>query len=176
MFEIGRVCYTCSTSRFRLAAPRRCSKATCVPQGSPRGQCGPRAVCSRGSSVAFCDSVESLSLVSALRLHPCSNSRLVQSARILVITLFGMEAIWAELKLGFVLCACSHSSRPALSPGVPAGRVSPRFHRCTGLGERTEAEKCKEFLCREAKALPGFRATHSSASAEELDAWGLGHE
>ena len=77
---------------------------------------------------------------------PCSNLRLVQSARILVITLFGMEAIWAELKLGFVPCACSHSSRPALaSPGVPAGRVSPRFIGAQGWERGQRRRNARNF-------------------------------
>lgn len=130
--------------------------------------------------MAFCDSLESLSLLRVvLTRHPpaCSDSLLVQSARILGTTPCGMEAIRAESGLGFVICVCSCSSLAALaSPASPAGRVSQRFHQYTGLGERTEAEKCKEFLSREAKTLPGFGAAHSSASAEEPDARGRRHE
>ena len=58
--------------------------------------------------------------------------------------------------------------------GGLAGRVSQRFHQCTEMGERPEAEKCEEFFSQEAKALPGFRATHSSAPAEGPEAWGQG--
>lgn len=69
--------------------------------------------------MAFYDSVVSLSLVLTLCLHTCSNSLSVPTARILAITLFGMEALWAELELGCAPCSCSYSLLPPL--GQPRG-------------------------------------------------------
>lgn len=78
----------------------------------------PWAICSRDNTVAFYESVDSLSLVLPFSCTPAPILS-VQTARILAVTLPGTEAMWAELGLGFATCSCPHSSLcPLGQPGV----------------------------------------------------------
>lgn len=97
--------------------------------------------------MAFCDSQESLSLVLPLHLHPCSNSLWVQSARILVITLFGTEATWAELEFGFCRMSCPHSSLPPLPALVPQWRAEVRGFICAQGWERGQRRRNARNFC-----------------------------
>lgn len=116
--------------------------------------------------MAIYDSLESLPCLT-LHLHTYSNSLSVQIAKILAILLFGTEALQAELGLGFTTCSCSQffsfspwSVLGALEGGGESKLEVSSMHRAGREGRGGEMQG----ILPEAKALPGFRATHSSTS------------
>lgn len=146
----------------------RCSQAP-VWSWLPHWPVRAPAICSGDSSVAFYDSVKSLSLVLPFTLIPALIPCWSKSPGSWPLPCFGQKPCGLSLGrvLPFVLFLFFFLSPwPAL--GAPAGRISQRFHPCTGLRERTEAEKCKEFS-QEAKALSDLGATPSSASEKGPD-------
>lgn len=142
-----------------------------VAGGYHVGQCKPWAICSSDSSVAFCDCVESLSLVLPFTFTPAPVPCRSKQPGPWPSPYFGREP--CGLSSGWVLPLVLV---PVFSPcPQPAGTVSQRFQSCPGLREKTEAEKCQEFS-REAKAWPGFRPAHrlSQQKGQILGTRGMG--
>lgn len=117
------------------------------------GQWEPWAIYAGGSSVAFYDSVKSLSLA-----LPFTFTRTLLPYRSKQLRSWPSSCLGRKpcrLSLGWVL-PLVHAPVFSLSPLDQSwverggalegeGRISQRFHPCTGLGERAEAEKCEEF-------------------------------
>lgn len=97
------------------------------------------AICSGDSSVAFYDSVKSLSLVLPFTLIPALIPCWSKSPGSWPLPCFGQKP--CGLSLGWVLPLVLFlffflSPWPAL--GAPAGRISQRFHPCTDRAERED--------------------------------------
>lgn len=137
----------CYSSRFRLTTLQILHSPS-VAHGDPIGQCKPWAIYSRGSFVAFYDSVESLSLALPFTFTPTLIPYRSKQLRCWPSPCLGRKP--CRLSLGWVLPLVhapvfSFSPWSVLGALEGEGRISQRFHLCTGLGERAEAEKCEEF-------------------------------
>lgn len=155
-YQIFEIC-VCYDSRFRLATAQVLHSpvglmATLLDSASPGAVCS-RELC----GLLWLHGISLPGLT--LHLHTYSDSLLVQTAKILAITLFGMEAMWAKPGLGFATCFHFHFFfLPLVSPGCPKrggewGGGCWRFLLCSGLGGRTEMEKCEEFSLKQKSCL-----------------------